>query len=222
MANRTENLTIQIDNLSEAQSLAIQDMLAMWVSLGRSGSSRMVSFYADGDGDFHPRIDINSTDCFVPPKQFGTPEEIQARWKKDVYEIDYDEIAGKLRRAKEAAEPKIDSAPAWERMRDSRTLLDGSPVVDDSHREIEPATGMQKSYVILSSVERAKGLVRPVRDTYRHTVCRQTTRMSHSIAETYARDPSFYTGTYCSNCCGHYPVGESGEFVWLDGTKVGT
>jgi len=52
----------------------------------------------------------------------------------------------------------------------TRTLTDGSPVTPD-HREIDPATGMQKAYVVLSADERAKGFVRPVRRTYVHQKC---------------------------------------------------
>ena len=51
--------------------------------------------------------------------------------------------------------------------RSAQTMTDGSPVTPD-HREINPATGMQKGYVILSAEERAKGFVRPVRRSYRH------------------------------------------------------
>jgi len=158
------------------------------------------------------------------------------------------------------------------------TLTDGSPVTDD-HREIDPATGMQKGYVVLSDEERAKGFVRPLRQTYRHVgkrVCGQrreieavemlpgkiahvcckplehdgpctvfqqvsaselarierygcldgcggTTTMHQALAETYARKPDFYSGTYCAHCRDHFPVGAEGEFVWY-GTeeKVGT
>lgn len=46
-------------------------------------------------------------------------------------------------------------------------LTDGSPVTPD-HREIDPATGQQKGYVVLSPEERAKGFVRPVRRSYVH------------------------------------------------------
>jgi hypothetical protein len=47
--------------------------------------------------------------------------------------------------------------------------------------------------------------------------------MGQTLAETYARDPAFYSGTFCCGCGKHFPVGEDGEFVW-DGTdvKVGT
>lgn len=53
--------------------------------------------------------------------------------------------------------------------------------------------------------------------------CGQVTVMSQEIAETYARDPKFYGGTYCSTCHRHFSVGEDGEFVW-QGTdeRVGT
>lgn len=95
----------------------------------------------------------------------------------------------------------------------ARTLTDGSPVTED-HREIigsGPREGQQKGYVVLSEAERAKGFVRPYRDTYRHKACGTTTTMGRSIAETYARDPGFYNGTFCSNCKTHFPLD---QFVW--------
>lgn len=107
-----------------------------------------------------------------------------------------------------------------------RTLTDGSPVTDD-HREIlkdGPRAGQQKAYVVLSEEERAKGFVRPVRDAYVHDKCGQVTSMGRSLAETYARDPFFYSGTFCSTCRAHFPVGDiDGEFIWLGTSeKVGT
>jgi hypothetical protein len=53
--------------------------------------------------------------------------------------------------------------------------------------------------------------------------CGTLTKMGQSIAETYARDPSFYGATFCCGCGTHLPVGADGEFVW-DGTteRVGT
>ena len=102
------------------------------------------------------------------------------------------------------------------------TLTDGSPVTSD-HREIDPKTGMQKGYVVISNEERAKGFIRPVRQSYIHEKCGVVTRMGLALAETYARDPYFYSGTFCCGCGTHFPVGESGEFLW-DGTneRVGT
>ncbi len=96
------------------------------------------------------------------------------------------------------------------------TLTDGSPVTPD-HREIDTQTGMQKGYVVLSEDERAKGFVRPVRQSYRHMKCGGVTTMGRALAETYARQPNFYSGTFCAICRTHFPVGANGEFVW-DGT----
>lgn len=100
-------------------------------------------------------------------------------------------------------------------------LTDGGLVTKD-HRELKP-NGQQKDYVVLTSEERAKGFVRPVRNSYVHLKCGVVTRMAQAIAETYARDPQFYSGTFCVGCRAHFPVGEGGEFVW-DKTqeKVGT
>lgn len=70
-------------------------------------------------------------------------------------------------------------------------------------------------YLVLSDEERAKGFVRPVRHSYRHTFCGTVTKMGPALAETYARDPKFYGSTWCMSCLNHLPVG---EFTW-DGTK---
>lgn len=60
------------------------------------------------------------------------------------------------------------------------TLTDGSPVTDD-HREIDPKTGQQKGYFVLSNEERAKGYIRPLRSSYVHEKCRTSTRMGRAI-----------------------------------------
>ena len=104
------------------------------------------------------------------------------------------------------------------------TLVSGAGVPEDgSHRELKE-NGQQKDYVIFSAEERAKGFVRPVRRSYIHLKCGEDTRMSQEIAETYARNPLFYTGTFCVACRSHFPVGPDGEFVWKDAPteKVGT
>lgn len=88
------------------------------------------------------------------------------------------------------------------------------------HGADEGPVPQNKKYLILSDEERAKGFIRPVRDKYIHTVCGVETRMSHAIAETYARDPKFYGATYCVGCFAHKPVD---EFVWSNTSeKVGS
>lgn len=70
-------------------------------------------------------------------------------------------------------------------------------------------------YLVLSEEERAKGFIRPVRESYIHDTCGVVTRMGLGLAETYARDPKFYGATYCAHCRMHKPVS---EFKW-DGTN---
>jgi hypothetical protein len=105
--------------------------------------------------------------------------------------------------------------------RTNTTLTDGSPVTQD-HTELRH-DGQQKGYVVLSAEERAKGFVRPVRRSYVHDKCGGVTTMGLALAETYAREPAFYSGTFCAVCRTHFPVGADGEFAW-DGTteRVGT
>lgn len=106
-------------------------------------------------------------------------------------------------------------------MSERQTLSDGTQIYPE-HRALKE-NGQQQGYVVLAEEERAKGFVRPVRRTYSHLKCNTTTTMGQRIAETYARNPHFYGGTFCCTCGSHFPVGENGEFVWLDdGSKVGT
>lgn len=79
---------------------------------------------------------------------------------------------------------------------------------------IDPNTGQQNKYVVLDADERSKGYVRPVRRSYIHLKCGVETTMGQVIAETYARNPTFYGGTFCVGCKDHFPVGVNGEFVW--------
>lgn len=71
-------------------------------------------------------------------------------------------------------------------------------------------------YLVLSDEERAKGFVRPVRRSYWHVTCGVVTTMALAIAETFARNPTFYGSTYCAHCRLHRPVGTDGEFHWVD------
>lgn len=106
-------------------------------------------------------------------------------------------------------------------------------LTDDPHSECLhelDKRGMQQCYLVLSEAERAKGFVRTVRQQYIHSVslggCGAVTWMALALAETYARQPDFYGGTWCGGCGAHHKVGPDGEFYWWsDGPtteKVGT
>lgn len=87
--------------------------------------------------------------------------------------------------------------------REPRTTLSDGTQVYPEHRNIikEGArAGQQEGYVVLAEEERAKGFVRPVRRSYRHLKCNTVTTMGQTIAETYARNPYFYSGTFCCGC----------------------
>lgn len=69
------------------------------------------------------------------------------------------------------------------------------------------------TYLVLPEEELAKELVRPFRNKYTHDTCGGETEMSRDVAKTYARDPTFYSTTYCVQCRMHRPVS---EFKWSD------
>lgn len=101
---------------------------------------------------------------------------------------------------------------------DDPKLDESCPVPDDE----KFSDGQHKDHWVLSKEERNKGFVRPVRRAYIHDTCGAKTLMARAIAETYARDPGYYGRTFCCGCGGYFPVGESGEFRWEDGSMVGS
>ena len=109
-----------------------------------------------------------------------------------------------------------------EKKRKISTTTDGKPPAvglekAGAPQPIDPNTGQHRAYWVLSEEERARGFVRPVRTSYQHTRCGAVTSMGRALAETYARDPSYYGATFCVTCGDHRPVG---EFVWVEGGEI--
>lgn len=117
----------------------------------------------------------------------------------------------------------------------------GKPVADVRASQTNE-TGQHEGYIVLCPDERAKGFVRPYRDAYKHVGmlerrddtfdgdgkmtyrrgggCGSVTTMGRALSETYARQPTFYSHTFCVNCNRHLPVA---EFTWTaDGHQVGS
>jgi hypothetical protein len=101
-----------------------------------------------------------------------------------------------------------------------------------THGSDDVPVPMAEVYLVLSEEERGKGFVRPLRRSYFHVgvdgtegdrtggACGMQTHMGLALCETYARQPSFYGSTYCTDCQMHRPVV---EFVWAeDGQVVGS
>ena len=89
---------------------------------------------------------------------------------------------------------------------------------DNLGLKVMKSNGQQEKYLVLSEEEIAKGFIRPVRRSYIHKKCGSLTTMNQKIAETYARDPSFYGATFCIGCRSHFSLVEDGErqFKWDD------
>lgn len=97
-------VTIEIDNLTEPQKIALEDMLATWEYLGGMGASRWTGFFADGDGNFRPKILIDGS----KPMMTDLIPEL-SKWPKGFngeYRIDFDSIAWQLRAEKNLGESK--------------------------------------------------------------------------------------------------------------------
>jgi hypothetical protein len=56
-------LSIEIDNITEAQALAIEDILATWLFLKEKKMRMWTAFFADGQYDFKPEIKVNGEEA---------------------------------------------------------------------------------------------------------------------------------------------------------------
>jgi hypothetical protein len=104
MSDRDRKMSVEISNITEAQVIAIEDMLATWQYLGSIGASRWTAFYSDGDGNFQPKVLVDGHDAqttlLLPREHF---------WREGnhgEYCIDFDAIARKLRLQREQEQGK--------------------------------------------------------------------------------------------------------------------
>lgn len=88
---KTFTARIKIKNLTLAQSIAIEDMMATWQQLGGLGCSRWTAFFADGDGNFRPKILYNGQKA-----RFTDLIDDKSKWGGDKYKIDFDSISWKF------------------------------------------------------------------------------------------------------------------------------
>ena len=89
-------MLIEIENLTKAQKIALEDMFATMVNLGNIGGSRWVCFYSDGDGNFRPKITVDGK-----KPEFTKLLTKEDKWKNNEYRIDFDKIAWLLRDGEE-------------------------------------------------------------------------------------------------------------------------
>jgi hypothetical protein len=105
MTKRIE-MTIKMQ-LTEPQALAMQAMMEHWNQLASQGSSRMIAYFVDGDGNFKP----NTTWQYSEPIQPLTDEMRKAAIvdnRAGEAKFDFDPIAWILRKQNEPVKVFLD------------------------------------------------------------------------------------------------------------------
>ena len=88
---KEQKLVITLENVSQADAIALIKMFKYMQRLGNIGASRMCSFFADGDGSFHPKV------------SFQYPEELPEVPEADG-EVEYDRETKKYNRSYQTSE----------------------------------------------------------------------------------------------------------------------
>ena len=91
-----KTINVKISNITEAQAIALEDMFSTWIYLGIIGSSKWTCFFADGDGNFRPKIEVDGNEAQFAPTKIISNEIRKTLWNNDEYRIDFDYIASKL------------------------------------------------------------------------------------------------------------------------------
>lgn len=91
------NVTMQV---TVPQALALQAMFKHWNRLASWGSSRMVAFYVDGDGNFKPKCEWKYSSQVPELTEELEKLSLVSNDEHGKIEFDFDPIAGRLRDAK--------------------------------------------------------------------------------------------------------------------------
>lgn len=105
-------LNIEIDNITEAQALAIEEYLAVWQFIGKEKDmSLWTAFFADGLKDFAPEIKVNGNKPQRYMRDIGLRlgkvhilQTDESPLKQNMYFIDYLKIQDLLDEYEETAE----------------------------------------------------------------------------------------------------------------------
>lgn len=88
-------MTVEMD-VTVPQALALEAMFKHWNRLSSWGSSRMIPFYVDGDGDFHPNAVCTYSETIPELTQELEQLAMVENDNNGQVSFDYDAIAWKI------------------------------------------------------------------------------------------------------------------------------
>lgn len=107
MSTERVKMTVEMD-VTVPQGLALQAMFKQWNRLASMGSSRMVAFYVDGDGNFKPKCSTSFSEEM--PELTEELEKAACVCKDDYpqritqFQFDFDPVAWKLHKGLKGGE----------------------------------------------------------------------------------------------------------------------
>jgi len=94
----TERLEMTVTmQVTPAQALALQSMFKHWNRLAGWGSSRMISFYVDGDGNFKPKCKMTFSAAIPELTDELEKAAIVSNDGNGTMSFDFDGVAWRLR-----------------------------------------------------------------------------------------------------------------------------
>ncbi len=91
LEKKYQKMTTTLENVSQAQAIALKKMFEYMELLGLIGASRYVSFMSDGDGDFRPKVSIEYPEELPEVSEITGFDKITGDFK-----IDFDSISWKI------------------------------------------------------------------------------------------------------------------------------
>lgn len=102
--DKRQSLTVEVGNLKTDHVAMLTELFAAMAYLGNVGSSRAITLFADGDGDFRPSVKLNGEE----PQLDGDPKHISVKFGDVV-----DELKRRERQQDEMDTPPELRAAVW-------------------------------------------------------------------------------------------------------------
>ncbi len=96
MNNENMKIKIILDKITKPQLLALYQFFKNWEPLCKRGSSKIMSYMVDGDGNLHPDITLE-----IPSTITSDEIKLAEECYSNELNIDFDRIAWKLREIEE-------------------------------------------------------------------------------------------------------------------------
>ena len=117
------DLNLSFKGITKAQAITLVKMAKIMEWCGRVGTSRNVTFFADGDGNFRPKVSYEASKDISYTEKLAMDLEIwEAQDEHKDFKLDFDSVAWQVDHDTKC-ELKPDAELKWDSMKKNHDIL---------------------------------------------------------------------------------------------------